>query len=391
MSTTQSPAWINHNVIDIALSVEAGTCPLPILGDALADAGCPDAIVAECMTGTTMPALIRAEIDAIKARHDSFVRSFFVRSGVTGNIWNRVSLAEKITRRRPRGSGSKQALATRLGEALDKLAERRWVRACKGQRVPSPRQAVELADQIRKALDTANGRCRERLMSVQQIVNLAYRADANGSTTADGGTVTANSYGYSWSTTSASATRQTDGTIRVRISRNGCSDTVTAPAKHWLSITCGSDVLAGGGVVAIRRAHGYDCLNAAGNVVGVAIATPNDVASRWSSWEHGTTIEVAKAEIVRKQGIIAAERAEKARTERQERAARLLARIGVKTEVSYEDARAVGACEAGLRAFAERNHLPLDAKLSLTQIAAIEPTWALKLARRIVASNLTSI
>ena len=55
--------------------------------------------------------------------------------------------------------------------------------------------------------------------------------------------------------------------------------------------------------------------------------------------------------------------------------------------VSYDDVRALGACDAGIRAFAQRLNLPIDAKISLTQVAAVEPTWAVKLARRLLAAR----
>jgi hypothetical protein len=44
--------------------------------------------------------------------------------------------------------------------------------------------------------------------------------------------VTANSYGYRWTTTTATAERLPGGMIRVVVDRSGRRE-VIAPAKHW--------------------------------------------------------------------------------------------------------------------------------------------------------------
>lgn len=309
------------------------------------------------------------------------------KAGVIGNRWSQSRLAAGIWRQRGKCGAGSPKFAKILGEKLQQLADKRWARAIKGQRVPTPKQSLQLVSAISSALETAQSRCSARTMSAQDVILAARDAAENGIASRDGGTVTCGSYGYAWSTTTASASRQADGTVKVSISRSASVD-VTAPAKHWTSVSAARDVLAGGGTFAIRRPHGWDCYDTSANLVGVAIPVSDQaVVDRWSKWEHGQTVAAAQAEIDRKQAILAAELVEAKRTARLERAARLLARLGTKIEVGYDDARAVGACEAGIRAFAERNHLALDSRLPLAQIAAIEPTWAVKLARRILLAQ----
>ena len=326
------------------------------------------------------------------------------KAGVVGNHWSQSSLARGITRQRGKcGTGSPK-FAKLLGEKLQQLADKRWARAIKGQRGPTPKQALALVSAVDNALVSTQSRCQARTIDAQTVIVTARDAAAAGRATRDGGKVTCGSYGYAWTTTTASGERQADGAIRVTVCRTG-SVSISAPAKHWESISAASDVLAGGGIFAIRRAHGWDCYSAT-SLVGVAIpVTDAAVKSRWGQWEHGKTVAEAQAEIVRKQAILAAEKietdrrnaeanlrqiaaeAEAAKQQRIDRAARLLARIGTKTTVGYDDARAVGACDAGLKAFAERIGLPLDSRLTLADVCKLEPTWAVKLARRIVVSQ----
>ena len=334
-------------------------------------------------------------------RAKAAARTFFHRSGLVGNQWSQSDLATGIRRNRPRGSGSRKALAIRLGEALDRLAQRRWDRQCKGQRGPTPKQALTAVDQIHTAVDQAQTRARERCVSSQEVILAARQADIGGRHSIDGGRVTCSSYGYRWSTTTVYCQREAGGLVSARIDRTA-ERSVSLPARTWQDITLDGAVLRGGGRVGIRRQHGWDCYEATGALVGVAIpVTDAAVAARWSKWEHGRTVAEAQAEIVRKRGILRAEAekaaADKAAAEfaaknaaRIDRAARLLARIGVNAMVSYDDARAIGACDAGLRAFASRNGLAVDAKLPLSEVAKLEPAYAVKIARRLVTERMTA-
>lgn len=426
--STINPIWLTSTVTDLARSIHDGRHfdRMPILADALMDAGCDDdEMIIQCRTGTTLPASLAAILDA---EHDARMEAIRLaiearrswvwdKAGLIGNRWSIRDLAAHITRRRPRGSGSKTYLGKRLGEALQRRADRRWAASVKGQRGPTPKQALHLAASIREAVENSQKRCSARTVDCMSLIKAARNAAASGSYSDDGGKVSCSSYGYSWSTTRISAQRIRNGLVEVIVSRT-TNETVFATARHWQDITLDTTVLSGGGVVGIRRKHGWDCYDDFGHLVSVAVRIDDaKLVSRWSKWEHGKTVAEAKAEIAHKVGILAVEGQFKEFTEetatlrdqemwmaegianqeriaaakhqaKVERASRLLARIGANTTVSYDDARACGACNAGIQAFAQRLGLPLDAKPSLAQIAAVEPTWAVKLARRIVEAKI---
>lgn len=410
--TTLDQRWLTSTVLDLARIIYSERCldRLPILADALMDAGCDsEELISECRAGARLPTLLQSEVvrrkceeenEKLRAEQEANLR-VSTRAGVIGNRWRVQHLMSRLTRKRPRGSGSKWELADRLGGLLDQRADRAWKLATKGQRTPTPKQADALTDLIVTALERTEGRCKQRCLTAQQIIQCARAAAKSGSDSTDAGGV-ANSYGYRFGSTTATAARQSDSSILVRISRSfngGPATEVRAPARHWQDITLDSTVLKGGGNYAVRRPHRWDCYSGP-RFRGVAIPISDPAAkSRWGLWEHGATIEAAQAELTRKLDILAQEREtarlagikaeeEAKRQAKIDRAAKLLARIGSNTLVAYQDARDLGACEAGLRAFAERNNLPLDAKIPLTQIALTEPTWAIKLARRIVAARI---
>jgi|SRR6185437_14216761 len=326
--------------------------------------------------------------------------TFFRRSGLTGGSQFSLAYLGRGPRRASRRRtplGSARAYAEALREALDRRAAQRRERAVKGQRRPTPRQAVAIAAEIEAVVQSAQVRARERRITAQAVIQCARVAAAEGEHLVDGGRVTARSYGYRWETTTCRCALDASGVVRAEICRSGTSS-ISLPAKHWRSITLDTSTLAGGGVVGIRRDHGWDCYDSAAALVGVAIAMPSDLSNRWGRWEHGATVAEAQAEIERKRAILRTEAEEAAARKlselaaakqqaRIDRAARLLARIGIRTEVGYDDARACGACDAGLRTFAAKLGLPIDTRLPLAEVAKIEPGWALKLARRIVAAK----
>lgn len=310
-------------------------------------------------------------------------------NGVVGPKESLVSLEKRITRKRSKGSGSKRELAQRLFEKLKELAKRRWAVACKGQRRPTPKQALDLVKRIKEAL-TVQGRCKERTLEVQEVILTCRQADYSGTCTQNGGVVTANSYGYKWSTTTAYASRQTDGTIKVRIDRMGAKS-VSAPAKHWKDVSASSDILRfPSAEFGIRQADdSFIVYDADCNKVGIAVPMPKELHSRFGKWEHGLDVATCQAEIEHKREIVNAEKAqaeidarEKAKAERR---AALLARIGTKTLVTYNDARACGMCDAGIMAFAAKIGITdTSASVPLAEVFKHEPAYALKLAKRIL-------
>ncbi len=418
LSGARDQAMLTEQIVGLSLSAAENPAVLPILADAIEEAGSP-AFAAEVRNGMIdRPALDRlAAADAaffaaesaacqqiaddIAARAESarltaFRRTAFARCGVTGPKDSVSGLMAGITRKRPKGSGSRRDLAQRLHDRLTELAERRWVRACKGQRRPTPKQAAELVERIESAL-TVQSRCKERTLTVQDVIRTARNADADGTAYDDGGKVTAASYKYRWTTTTAGGARQPDGTVRVSVSRSG-SATVTAPAKHWRDVTVAADVLRlPGAEFGIRQSDGSFKVYAADcRELGVAVPMPADLQSRFGKWEHGTDAAACLAEIEHKRAVVAKERADHEEFTRNaeqiarerikaERRAKLLARIGTQTHVSYADARACGMCDAGIRAFAAKVGITdTTATVPLADVFRHEPAYAVKLAKRIL-------
>lgn len=208
----------------------------PVLADALDEAGKHDlaATARECRLSN---ALLQELTKSPDERHvEKFRDTVFVRSGVTGNRWTIAELQNRITRKRPRGSWSKVELAKRLQTMLDERAGRRWAIATKGQRKPTASQEAEFLARIEAGLDAVQSRARERRIDIDDVVRAAAGADWNGVASRDGGKVTCGSYGYSWETTTASATRLPNGTICVTLSRGTRRTEIVAPAKWWRTI-----------------------------------------------------------------------------------------------------------------------------------------------------------
>jgi hypothetical protein len=157
---------------------------------------------------------------------------------VTGNPYTLTELQTRITRRRPRGSGGKADLAKRLADRMDALAAKRWAAAKRGQRKPSESQAAEMLAAVEAALETSQKRARERRIGLSDVILAARKADATGTGYVDGGSVTASSYGYSWSTSTACAERLADGTIAVTV-RRSASVTLTFSARWWAAVAAG--------------------------------------------------------------------------------------------------------------------------------------------------------
>ena len=218
---------------------------MPILADALDECGMGDlATLARSEDGlpkdilkstSRSPEEVAAQEEA--DRVSRFRRSVFSTCGVVGNRFSIAQLEKKITRVRPRGSGSKRELAARLADACDRLALRRWNLACKGQRKATEKQSAELFERIDTAIRQVQGRCKERLIDAAAVIRTAREADLDGDSSRDGGRVTAAAYGYRWETTTVTAGRTQSGSIQVRISRGGSSESIIAKAKVWLTAT----------------------------------------------------------------------------------------------------------------------------------------------------------
>jgi hypothetical protein len=270
MSIILNPAWLTADVQAIAKKIESAR-PTPygywcsndetlrgVLADALEEAGCNLEFLRWLRAGYTSQDIANA-VQRIANGHD-FAAEWAKREaeakaederkakaardavclfslGVTGCPYTLKELQTRITRKRPKGSGSKVDLAKRLEAAMNKLAARRWKLACKGQRKPSEKQSVSMAEAVVSALQAAQSRARERLVDFGDVVKAARQADKSGHGSADGGSVTANSYGYAWETTSVFAARQMDGSIRVTIRRSANSRKLTFPAKWWESLS----------------------------------------------------------------------------------------------------------------------------------------------------------
>lgn len=251
--------WMTEAVVSLARGIVEANTPiqLPVLADALEDAGCASSMVLADLRSTSEFVLAshgmryaRALADPEKtlseqaltdaARRVAAARySLWARCGVTGAAG--MSLAEltrHITRKRPKGSGSKKELAERLRDRLDELAVRRWARATAGQR--ALKRAVEQTTrEVEVALEAVQGAARERLLGVSKVIRTVLDAIHGGHASCDGGRVTASSYKYHWSTTVAYAIRQRDGTVRLTINRNPhatVTATVTATAAVWRAV-----------------------------------------------------------------------------------------------------------------------------------------------------------
>ena len=156
-------------------------------------------------------------------------------AGITGCPYSLKDLAARITRTRPRGSGSKVDLAKRLAAAMDARAAGKWISAKAGQRKPSPKAVAAALAEIDAALDAVQDRARERRIDSAAVVSAARQADETGTGHRDGGTISCGSYGYAWSTTTASAVRLADGTVRVRVGRSGTRE-IVLPARVWAAL-----------------------------------------------------------------------------------------------------------------------------------------------------------
>lgn len=93
--------------------------------------------------------------------------------------------------------------------------------------------------------------------------------------------------------------------------------------------------------------------NEVGKITGVAVDLPS-VGRPGTYWEHGVSVSACVAERAHKQAIHDAAIVANRATAKQQRRERLLARLATRISVTREDARATGACMAGINAWCER-------------------------------------
>lgn len=302
-------------------------------------------------------------------------------SGVISGAAGRTiaDLTLRITRKH-KGMSKREAV-TRLQAVAQELADARWSRATKGQRLPTGKQAVELCARFREALGHAQYRCKERLIDVDQALWSAMDADTSGNGSRNGGTC-GHSYGYEWSTTTATARRQSDGSIKVCIHRS-LTATVSASARHICALRANG--LLSGEMIAVQHDGYRQHYLADGSKGCVSIEMPADLIARFSVREHGATVEICHQEIIRKRAILAAEAQAKAQTKRAERRERLFARLSCAQVVTSEIVRSTGACIAGIESWCAAHGKSTSDSISLRELSATEPMWAIKSARVILA------
>lgn len=253
--------------------------------------------------------------------------------------------------------------------------------------------AVDAA-KIKGLVNSANGRCTARNLRGGDV----WRAIRSGESHIDGGRVTASSYRYSWTTTVATISYDDAQKIKIGVARSSRVTGHSATEKlEWTSKNRIDPSAIGGAYCAvITGANTRACCDSTGKIVTRAWRVGNEkVVKKYGQWEHGATRAIADQETAKKLALIAADEAmiasqrqaqeDRQRAERRaERAARLLAKIGKNTIVDFSMARSAGACEAGIKNWAEKFGVPISSGAALQTIFASEPVWAVRFARKIM-------
>lgn len=251
-------------------------------------------------------------------------------------------------------------------------------------------------------LASVEDRCTARCVSPTAVIVAVRTAALSGVGQSGNGGRPAGScgYGYSYTLTSYTASPIDGGDVEYVVRRGGLIESGVVNRRVAIR-TSQSDAILGGAIIAVQKSDDvYYCFDAELNLLHYAYrVTDRVVAAKYGAWEHAGSAKAAKAETQRKRTIIDADAVRRRQSEiaaayaartarRADRAAKLLARLSTKEVVTFADARSIGACEAGIRAFAERIGKPLDAAVSLAEIAAISPVWAIRLARRAIDARM---
>jgi hypothetical protein len=94
--------------------------------------------------------------------------------------------------------------------------------------------------------------------------------------------------------------------------------------------------------------------------VGVAVPMPADLQGRFGQWEHGVTVKVCKAEIVRKRAVVIGEANEAKLQHRNARRLRLMTVLCANLRVTYQHARKAGLCDQGIRLYCARHGFSVE-------------------------------
>jgi hypothetical protein len=241
---------------------------------------------------------------------------------------------------------------------------------------------------LRAVLYRANGRCRERTLDLWDALAHLQRAVRLGQSATDPVRLPgAYRYRYTWTGFRAwveegklmyACTRvPCQATIEERASDGACHP-IVGLLPHLLDGCVQGDAFS---LPSAARRIRYD---ADGRVTGIAVPMPRDLRRRWGRWEHGRDEAECSREIGAKRAILDEEEAERRQQRQRQRAARLVLRLAPNAEVRYEDARSVGACDAGIRGWAATHGITdLSATVPLSLVARNEPVWGLRLARHI--------
>jgi hypothetical protein len=256
--------------------------------------------------------------------------------------------------------------------------------------------AVALVAEIKAELDAAQGRCSARCLTVQDvldaIVNAPYEQPR---------VYVASAYKYPYTWTGLKTEEHGDairwGVQRVSAKYQQHADRVVGKEVLGHGLAWGGALL-DGDVIAIKpseKAKHYIRYNAKGQRTGVCCYLPKDLRDAhggWNQWEHAKTAKGLAHEIAFKRLKIrdaaAAARLEK----KQERKARLLARLSKRLQATYQDARSCGFCHAGIRAWADHHGVPIDGSVALDILAhdnnRSAQVVALHVARNFLRANL---
>lgn len=116
---------------------------------------------------------------------------------------------------------------------------------------------------------------------------------------------------------------------------------------------------------------------------GIAIRMPVDMRSRFGQWEHGRSCAACQREIARKREALAHEEREREVSDRDRRAARLLARISRCIAATYSDARRAGLCRAGILQWCRQRGVSPEAAIPVRLLARDHDHQARELAVRV--------
>lgn len=289
----------------------------------------------------------------------------------------------------------REVVESRLA-AERRLADRRmrvryYGRAGRRRRIAD---LLGLLSEIRNTLDIVQGRCSQRLLSIEDVLFAITRAPYD-----SGRMYVANSYGYPYTWTQVVATPKAAG-VEWCVDRVGAAYQMDRAWEHCVhkstvrGIAWG-EALLDGDAIAIRRSgsllHIYDRYDSDGRHTGVCRRLPEELESRWGRWEHGKTPSDLKREIEHKRRVLQYEAEAAATAEKLGRKARLLSRLSSRIRASFADARSVGYCVSGIEAWCARRGVAVDSTVPISLLARDSDCRARHLAERLALRALENI